>query len=107
MFLFLYFQIMTMKLIRIKKSFNTIYFTSIIQTAQRTCRHVLEGTNVGILLSYMVEETAVPSGNHRPWTVTITLPHANAVNQTWAAAAMSVYFTPALSRLSFDYVSNL
>ena len=44
---------------------NTIYLTSITQKAQRTYRRVLKGADVGLLWSYMVEETGE---NHRPWT---------------------------------------
>ena len=42
---------------------NTIYLTSITQKAHK---RVLEGADVGILWSYMVEETGEPGENHRP-----------------------------------------
>ena len=48
-------------------SLNTIYFTSTTQKAHVTYVHVLEGADVGILWSYVVEETGVPGGNHRHW----------------------------------------
>ena len=46
---------------------KTIYLTSITQKAQRTYRRVLEGADVGVLWSYVVEETGEPGENHRPW----------------------------------------
>ena len=49
-----------------QKSLNTIYLTSITQKAQRTYRRVLEGADVGVLWSSVVEETAEPGENHRP-----------------------------------------
>ena len=52
----------------ISLSLNTIYLTLITQKAQRTYKRVLEGTDVGVLWSYMVEETGEPGENHRPWT---------------------------------------
>ena len=45
----------------LKKSLNTIYLTLNTQKAQRTYRHVLEGADVGVLWSYVVEE---PGENH-------------------------------------------
>ena len=50
----------------IPKSLNTIYFTPMTPKAHRTCRRVLEGADVGILWSYVVQETEAPRGNHRP-----------------------------------------
>ena len=47
---------------------NTIYLTSNTQKAQRTYRRVLEGADVGVLWSYVVEETGEPGENHQPWT---------------------------------------
>ena len=53
-----------------KKSLNTIYLTSITQKAQKTYRRVFEGADVGVLWSYMVEETRTrgkpPTLNGRP-----------------------------------------
>ena len=56
------------KLRPLNKSLNNIYYTSIIQKAQRTYRHVLEGTDVGVLWSYVMEETGEHGENHQPWT---------------------------------------
>ena len=50
------------------KSLNTIYLTLITQKAQRTYKCILEGADVGVLWSYVVEETGEPGENHRPWT---------------------------------------
>ena len=47
---------------------NTIYLTSITQTAQRTYRCILESADVGVLWSYIVEETGELRENHPPWT---------------------------------------
>ena len=47
------------------KRLNTIYLTSITQKAQRTYRRVLEGADVGVLWSYVVEETEEPWKNHQ------------------------------------------
>ena len=38
-----------------KKNSNTVYFTLITQKAHRTYRHVIEGMDVGILWSYLVD----------------------------------------------------
>ena len=46
-------------------SLNTIYLHSITQKAQRTYIHVLEGADVCVLWSYVVEETGEP-GDGRP-----------------------------------------
>ena len=45
---------------------NTIYLTSITQKAQRTYKRVLEGADVDVLWSYVVEETGEPGENNRP-----------------------------------------
>ena len=50
------------------RNLNTIYLTSITQKAQRTYKRVLEDADVGVLWSYVVEETGEPGENHRPWT---------------------------------------
>ena len=50
------------------KSLNTIYLILITQKAQNTYRHVLEGADVGVLWSYVVEKTGEPGENHRPLT---------------------------------------
>ena len=47
---------------------NTIYFTSIKQKSLRRYGSVLEGTDVGALWCYLVENTRVTGGNHRPQT---------------------------------------
>ena len=44
-------------------SLNTIYFTSITQKAHRTYKRVLQGADVGILWSNVVEETVERGGN--------------------------------------------
>ena len=49
-------------------SLNTIYFTSITEKAHITYRRILEGAGVGIMWSYVMVETEVPGGNHRPST---------------------------------------
>ena len=45
-------------------SLNTIYLSLI---AQKAHRRVLEGSDVGVLWLYVVEETVEPVENHRPW----------------------------------------
>ena len=54
---------------------NTVYLTSITQRAQRTYRRSLEGANVCVLWSHVMEETGEPeenkgtsTGNHYPAT---------------------------------------
>ena len=44
---------------------NTI-FTVITQKTHATFRHILKGADVGILWSYMVEETGILVGNQGP-----------------------------------------
>ena len=70
-------------------------FISITQKAHRTYKRVLEGVNVGILWSYVVEETGVPGGNHRPWAGDH---YQDAGNRYRAATVASKNVTPALSR---------
>ena len=78
--------------------------TSISQKAQRTSIRVLEGADVGVLWSYVVEETGLHGGKHRPWTGDHYLPHADTGNWTRAAVVTSEGFTPALSKpLLFSY----
>ena len=74
------------------------YLTSITQKAHRTYQCILEGADVGVLWSYVVEETGAPRGNHAFGEVTTALPHADARDRTQAAAVTSEGFTLALSR---------
>ena len=81
------------------KSLNIIYLLSITQKAQRTYRRVLEGADVGVLCSYVVEETGEPGG--KPQTLDGRLlpchmptPGFDPGSQRWQASAL----TTALSR---------
>ena len=59
-----------MKLDLFSFNLSIIYLTSIthVQKAQRTYICILEGADVGVLWSYVVEETGEPGENHLPWT---------------------------------------
>ena len=50
------------------KSLSFIYFTSIIQKAHGTYIRVLEGADVGVMWSNVVEKTGQPRENHRAWS---------------------------------------
>ena len=80
------------------KSLNTIYLASITRKAQRTYIRVLEGADVGVLWSYLVEETGEPGVNHRPWLATtpchMPTPGFDPGSQWWQASVL----TTALSR---------
>ena len=63
-----------------------ILITSITQKAHRTYKRILEGADVGILWSYVVEETGENTDLGR---ATITLPHADGGDQIRAAASQA------------------
>ena len=84
------------------------YLTSITQKAQRTYKRVLEGADVGVLWSYMVE------GNRRTWGKPPTLdgrplpchmrtPGFDPGSQQWQVSAL----TTALSRPQVKWLSVL
>ena len=62
------------------------------QKAQRTFRRVLEGTDVGVLLSYVVEETGEPGETTDLGRATTTLPHAGTGIRSCVAAVASECF---------------
>ena len=77
-----------------KKSLKAIYLTSITQKPHRTYKRVLEGADVGVLWSYMVEETGEPGENHRPWTgrplpCHMRTPGFDLGSQRWQASALT------------------
>ena len=72
----------------------------------RTYKRVLEGTDVGVLWSNVVEETGVPGGNHRPWAGDHYPATCRRRDQTRTTAVTGEGFTPALSRplkFTFDH----
>ena len=46
---------------------NGLWDYKIIQKTQGTYKHVLEGTDVGVMWSNMVEEIREPRVNHQTW----------------------------------------
>ena len=78
---------------------NTIYFTSITQKAHITHTRILGGVEVGVLLSYMVEDMVdYPEETTELIQATTSLPHAETGDRTRAAAVPSEGFATALSR---------
>ena len=55
-------------MLMLRFTLNFIYFTSITQKAHWTYIRVLEGADVGVMWSNVVEETGEPGENHRTWT---------------------------------------
>ena len=68
---------------------ETVYLTLIIQKAQRTYKRVLEGADVSVLWSYVVEETGEPGKTTDLGRATITLPHADTGIRSRVAAVAS------------------
>ena len=75
--------------------FSKHYLTSITQKAKRTytCIYILLGADVGVLWSYMVEETRGPGKTNDLRRVTTTLPHADSQIRSRFAAVASECFS--------------
>ena len=105
-FFFFFFFFFFFCSLRYQVSLNTIYLNLITQKAHITYKRVFEGTDFGVLCSYVVEETGVPEKKKKKKKK--KTPQSDTAKRSRAAAMTSQGFIPVLSRSPFapSLISN-